>query len=773
MKRFFPAVAIILAGSMAAWAAEPSPLTALRAIHALSNTEAKKGLPVEFEATVTFFRPSEFTLFVQDDDVAIYVAAPPGLQLLPGDRVRVHGKTQTGFTPDVAADSITVLRHGSLPTPLPATFDDMIRTEDDCRLVTVHAIVHSADLHLRADMRNPKLPMHSVVRLQLLMEGGYIEAFFDSKDESALSGMLDAEVEATGVAGKSFDGKMEPTGAQLLVPSIENVKILKRSKINPWTLPVTPMNLAITGYHVLDSTQRIRVHGTITYYHPGWAAVIQDGARSMWIATQFRGTLHIGDQADAIGFPEAHNSLMALTRAEILDSNAPEPIQPIPVTWKQLTTSGSLYDLVSIEGKVVTAVREASQDEYVLATDGQLFTAIYRHDYNLPPMKQVPLGSMIRVTGICVVEDTNPFDGNVPFNILLRDFDDVEVIKAPSPLNIANLIVVVLVLLGLMALVGVRGWALERNVRRQTAVLSARTEAEAEIERQRSRILEDINGSRPLSEILDEIAQMVSSTLDGAPCWCEVTHGAILGNPPRIQSALRVVQARIEGRADPVLGTFFAGLNPHSTPDARETEALRNGARLATLAMETRRLYSDLRRRSEFDLLTDIPNRFAMEKFMELRIAEAGRLGEVLGLIYIDLDRFKPINDTYGHHVGDVYLQQVALRMNRQLLGGDLLARLGGDEFAALVTLHHGRADLDKIVARLVHCFDEPFVVEGIGLTGSASLGVAMYPENGTTRDSLLSAADAAMYAVKNLKHQAEKASGQELKAESAPAGGR
>jgi diguanylate cyclase (GGDEF)-like protein len=184
--------------------------------------------------------------------------------------------------------------------------------------------------------------------------------------------------------------------------------------------------------------------------------------------------------------------------------------------------------------------------------------------------------------------------------------------------------------------------------------------------------------------------------------------------------------------------------------------ALQTGARLATLAIETRRLYTDLRRRSEFDLLTDIHNRFAMEKFIELQIGEARLSGRILGLIYIDLDKFKPINDTYGHHVGDLFLQAVALRMSRQLLGGDMLARLGGDEFAALVSLQHGRSDMDKILARLESCFDEPFSVEGNLLHGEASIGFALYPENGATQDSLLSAADAAMYAVKKGKQQAE-----------------
>jgi diguanylate cyclase (GGDEF)-like protein len=142
---------------------------------------------------------------------------------------------------------------------------------------------------------------------------------------------------------------------------------------------------------------------------------------------------------------------------------------------------------------------------------------------------------------------------------------------------------------------------------------------------------------------------------------------------------------------------------------------------------------------------------------MELQIEEASHSRRILGLIYIDLDKFKPINDTYGHHVGDLYLQAVALRMSRQLLGGDMLARLGGDEFAAMVMLHHGRSDLEKIVARLESCFIEPFAVEGIMILGEASIGVALFPEDGSTKDNLLSAADANMYSVKNAKRSAKK----------------
>jgi diguanylate cyclase (GGDEF)-like protein len=380
-------------------------------------------------------------------------------------------------------------------------------------------------------------------------------------------------------------------------------------------------------------------------------------------------------------------------------------------------------------------------------------------------MKEIPPGSRVRVIGICIIEGANPYNTSqeVPFHILLRSFNDITVVAQPSLVNTRNLLLVLGLLLVVVFVVIARGWVLERKVRRQTAMMSARTEAEAEVERQRSRILEDINESRPLSEILVQIVAMVSSSLHGAPCWCEIADRERLGDCPLEQDSLRIARASIDARVGPALGTLFAGLDPKTPPIDREIVALHNGARLATLAIETRRLYSDLRRRSEYDLLTDIPNRFAIEKFIELQIEVARQSGRILGLIYIDLDKFKPINDMFGHHAGDLYLQEVALRMSRQLLGRDMLARLGGDEFAALVSLLHGHNDMDTIVARLAGCFDAPFVIEGHVIRGSASIGVALYPENGTTKDALLNAADAAMYEVKKSKLHVENSLAQNL----------
>ena len=287
------------------------------------------------------------------------------------------------------------------------------------------------------------------------------------------------------------------------------------------------------------------------------------------------------------------------------------------------------HDLVSIEGRVVMEAREASQDEYILTHDGQLFSAIFHHadttsQLPIPPMKEVPLGSKIRVTGICILQDTSLYSGKEPFNVLLRNFDDIAIVASPTILNMGNLIRLVSLLLVVVVTVGVWNWTLQRKVRRQTAALTMRVEAEAAMERraaqleqQRSRILEDINGSAPLAGILEEIAKLVSFGLDGVPCWCEVTDGARLGDDLPHAEGLRVVCEQIFARGGMVLGGLFAAFEPGSVAVPVETETLTMGTRLATLAMETRALYSDLLHRSEFDLLTDIRNRFSLDKLLD------------------------------------------------------------------------------------------------------------------------------------------------------------
>ncbi|MGO8757632.1 MAG: diguanylate cyclase domain-containing protein [Terracidiphilus sp.] len=749
MKRAAVLLAMPFLCALGAGAVPAAPPASLRAVAALSNDEASQHQPVSFDATVIYFRAYDQNLFVQDGGAAIYVQAATSLHLVPGDRVLVRGTMHESFRPYVDSRDIALIGHVPLPKPVQPTYQQMIRAEADCQFVTVRALVRSADLTPNSRSRTSAIVLH------MLVEGEPVDANIDSNDENNVKDMLDAEVQITGAISGRFDNKMQLTGLLLHVQSMDNVKILKRASSDPWSIPVTSMDQVITNFRTVDLTQRTRVQGTVTYYQPGGAVVLQDGPRSLWIETDSWIPLHIGDQADAIGFPQVENGFLTMTRAEIRGSAVQAPVAPSLLTWRDLAVGGNqgrsrVFDLVSVEGLVVTEVRQATQDEYVIESGGHLFSAILHHPSPasrilLAPMKQIPAGSRIRVTGICMLSDANPFNGEVPFNILMRDLDDIQMIAQPPWLNVRHLLLIVGLLFSVLIALGVRSWAVERRVRQRTSAM-------AYLEQRRSRILEDINKSRALSEILESITEVISFRLHGAACWCEIAEGARLGKkPPKITSQ-RVIRHEIPGRSGAALGTIFAAINRRRKPTAEETAALSFGAGLATLAIETSRLYSDLVHRSEFDLLTDVANRFSLEKHLHELIDRSRRTAGIFGFVFIDLDQFKQVNDLYGHQVGDLYLQQAAQRMKHQLRPGDTLARLGGDEFAAVVSSVRNRSEVEEIAQRLEHCFDEAISIDGHAMQGSASVGIALYPEDADSADTLLSKADTAMYEVKQFR---------------------
>jgi hypothetical protein len=167
-----------------------------------------------------------------------------------------------------------------------------------------------------------------------------------------------------------------------------------------------------------------------------------------------------------------------------------------------------------------------------------------------------------------VTYGSNPFQGPVSFSLLMRSYDDGTVVEQPSWLTMSNLTRLVTLLVVVLLAFAIRQRVLERKVQRQTVALANRIEAKAALERRmaqleqrRSRILEDINGSRPLAEILEQIVGLVSFTLEGCPCWCEVNDGARLGALPVEVHRKRLVQQEIQSHSGQVLGRLCAALD--------------------------------------------------------------------------------------------------------------------------------------------------------------------------------------------------------------------
>ena len=173
-------------------------------------------------------------------------------------------------------------------------------------------------------------------------------------------------------------------------------------------------------------------------------------------------------------------------------------------------------------------------------------------------------------------------------------------------------------------------------------------------------------------------------------------------------------------------------------------------ARTAALANSLTLANQELTQLALHDNLTGLPNRILLADRIGQAISQVDQRGGCLALMFIDLDGFKPVNDAFGHHMGDQLLRAVGSRLRTSLHGQDTLARIGGDEFVLLVSLEEA-AYAKGIAARQVHLISQPFEVAGHPLQISASIGIVIYPGNGIDSSELLMNADAAMYHAKSI----------------------
>ena len=149
------------------------------------------------------------------------------------------------------------------------------------------------------------------------------------------------------------------------------------------------------------------------------------------------------------------------------------------------------------------------------------------------------------------------------------------------------------------------------------------------------------------------------------------------------------------------------------------------------------------------DPLTGLPNSRLLVDRLSQALAAAKRAKRPMGVMYVDLDGFKPINDTYGHAAGDQVLKEFATRLRNALRETDSTARVGGDEFVAILGEIGEEADAVRAAERVITTASLPFEVDGRQVTVSASIGLALYPQHGEDGESLLQRADTAMYQAK------------------------
>ncbi|MFC7002722.1 putative bifunctional diguanylate cyclase/phosphodiesterase [Pseudobowmanella zhangzhouensis] len=157
-----------------------------------------------------------------------------------------------------------------------------------------------------------------------------------------------------------------------------------------------------------------------------------------------------------------------------------------------------------------------------------------------------------------------------------------------------------------------------------------------------------------------------------------------------------------------------------------------------------------IERQATFDALTGLPNRLLFSAHLRKALDSARRRNEMLAVLFIDLDRFKPVNDNHGHAVGDELLRQVAQRISSCVRESDTVARLSGDEFGVLLSHVEEECDIQTVIEKVIEAVQLPLELGNVRINCSCSIGVAIYPQDGRDEQTLIIHADQAMYEVKN-----------------------
>jgi diguanylate cyclase (GGDEF)-like protein len=319
-------------------------------------------------------------------------------------------------------------------------------------------------------------------------------------------------------------------------------------------------------------------------------------------------------------------------------------------------------------------------------------------------------------------------------------------------------------------------------------------DSERRIERARNEILEMLVSNEPLDVILDATVRLIQSQIPAADCaillrrpraervsvtpgfpeeWLaalsipyavpfevwrsECLHREIPGNPAwkvfnaqLYRASPREIYSLPIGGPSSILGALLLCYREGRASSERDPGFAATGARLARLALEHHRLYHNLHFEAHHDSLTGLPNRALFEERLETSLLESAVMGRRLAVLFIDMDGFKQINDSFSHRFGDRFLCEIAARMKKAMRPGDIIARIGGDEFTVLAEGIAGIGEAEAIGERILHAVRQPVVIHGREVAASASIGIAAYPEDGNSAEELLRHADAAMYSAKD-----------------------
>ncbi len=631
-------VALLFTGASAngdAPSAQPGQLrtlTTTHAVHSLSSAEAARSYPVHLRVAVTYYDPNvgpiRTGLFVHDSTGSIFVDLPRGVfaSLPAGSLIDLRGVSSAGeFAPIVAKPQIEVI--GSVGLPKDAakpTLTQLSSGAEDGQWVEVEGVIHSI------------VEDEPHISFQLAMADGVISILMTKEAGANYSRLEDARVRIRGNASPLFDrSRRQMIGVRIQCPNLSAVEIVEASPVDPFKLPIIPINRLLQWDVAPLLPHRVHVQGRVTLQWPGATVCIRDAGQGICAQTDQRARLHDGELVDVAGFAKADGSAPVLTDAVFRStgSAATVPVATTLVTAEQVLSGGHESQLIQIEGELVSRDLASADTTLLLRSGKIIYTVVLPQALGGPQTNTWKDGSVLRVTGICSVQlDAQRTELEIgtavsrSFRVLMRSPADVIVVRKPSWWTPGHL--VILLAFALVGTLSVLGWVV-------------------------------------------------------------------------------VLRRRI-----------------------RESE-------------------ERFRHMAHHDALTGLATRLVLRDRLVTVLDAAKRRQTGLALLMLDLDKFKEINDTFGHGAGDEVLRVTACRLSEVVRKSDTVARIGGDEFVILLPEFDDRKAVEVIAAKLVTALSAPIVFAENLISVTVSVGVCTFTAGKLDADEMLKNADAALYEAK------------------------
>jgi diguanylate cyclase (GGDEF)-like protein len=607
-------------------------ITTAREAHDLSSQEARRGYPVHLRAVVTFYDPKAPNkrkgMTVHDATGSVFLRLDLGWAepLAPGTLVDIRGVSALGeFAPIIDHPRFKIIRYSGFPSDVRRpTLAHMLTGADDGQWVEVEGVVHSVTDY------------GHYVMLRLAMADGDVAVKLLKDEGNNYSSLVDAKLRIQGNAQPIFNvSRQHMIGVRIECPQFSELRILEAPLQDPFMLPVTPIAKLMQWDMLSVRAHRVIVRGRVTLQWSGSQVCIQDATQGICAQTAQQTPIADGELIYIAGFAGAEGNAAVLSDAIFRrdTGSVAEPVKAEPVTEEQVLRGKHESQLIQIDGLLVSR-DPASADTTLLLTAGKRsFTAILPEALGGPAAKAWENGSILRITGICLVQVDAQRTGvglaEIPpktFRILLRSPADVMVIQKASWWTPAHM--VPLLALALCGTLVVLAWVM-------------------------------------------------------------------------------VLRKRI-----------------------RESE-------------------ERFRHMAQHDALTGLATRLLLEDRLNVALECAKRHHAGLVLLMLDIDHFKQINDTLGHHAGDEVLRVTAQRLLDAVRKSDTVARLGGDEFVVLLP-ELGDAEIAaSLAAKIITALALPVAFAGRTMSVTVSIGVCASQAGELDADTLLKNVDAALYGAK------------------------